>query len=138
MPRYVEDLTGRRFGKLKVIDISGGRDSSNQIMWECKCDCGEELDVAGHSLRSHNTRSCGCLNTIDRQTHGMSDSPEYGVWAAMNDRCRNPNTASYKNYGARGIRVCFAWISSFEQFYEDMGPRPSDEYSIERINNDGN
>jgi hypothetical protein len=65
------------------------------------------------------------------------DIKEYGVWAAMLRRCRNPNTKDYPNYGGRGIRVCERW-SKFANFYADLGPRPSRNHSIERRENDGN
>jgi len=56
----------------------------------------------------------------------------------MKQRCSNPNTFGYPWYGARGITVCERWKESFENFYNDMGPKPSPEHSLERINNDGN
>jgi len=67
-------------------------------------------------------------------THGMSYSSEYKVWAGMKGRCADKKQ---KSHGGRGITVCERW-QSFENFYADMGPRPSDKHSIERIDNDGN
>jgi hypothetical protein len=55
----------------------------------------------------------------------------------MKQRCTNPNTPFFKNYGGRGIKVCEEWLSSFEAFAHDMGMPPSDEYTLDRINNDG-
>jgi hypothetical protein len=55
----------------------------------------------------------------------------------MRTRCYNPHDVSYPNYGARGIRVCDRWRESFEQFFVDVGPRPSPDHSIDRIDNDG-
>lgn len=60
--------------------------------------------------------------------------PEYTIWRAMKSRCQNPKTAHYEQYGGRGIRVCMPW-NSFEQFLKDMGPRPSPQHTIDRINN---
>lgn len=62
---------------------------------------------------------------------------EYNTWCAMHTRCRNSKHPSWGNYGGRGIAVCRRW-TAFEAFLGDMGPRPSDKYSIDRINNDGN
>jgi hypothetical protein len=61
--------------------------------------------------------------------------PEYSVWKGIKSRCYTVNAPQYKHYGGRGITVCDRWINSFENFYADMGPRPSPEHSIERINN---
>lgn len=54
----------------------------------------------------------------------------------MKTRCYNKNELNYKNYGGRGITICPRWLDAFENFYADMGPKPSPEHSIERINND--
>lgn len=67
--------------------------------------------------------------------HGLSKVPEYKVWKDMRQRCMNPNTSGYADYGARGIKVVPAW-DDFSQFYADMGPRPEGT-SIERIDNNG-
>ena len=56
----------------------------------------------------------------------------------MINRCYNAQNLVYKDYGGRGIRVCGEWLVSFEQFLSDMGPRPSPDLSIDRIDNNGN
>jgi hypothetical protein len=66
------------------------------------------------------------------------DAPEYQVWRGMKKRCHCQTDRGRKNYAARGIIVCERWRSSFKDFVSDMGPRPTPEHSIERINNDGN
>jgi hypothetical protein len=55
----------------------------------------------------------------------------------MKTRCHNPNHTHFKRYGARGIRICDRWLSSYESFLMDMGRRPSQRHSIDRINVDG-
>jgi hypothetical protein len=67
-----------------------------------------------------------------------AETVEYRTWSRMKERCLNPNTDSFERYGGRGIRVCNRWLDSFENFLADMGRRPSDEHSIDRIDNDGN
>ncbi len=65
---------------------------------------------------------------------GHSQTPVYDVWSAMRDRCNNPNNHAYSRYGGRGIKVCKSWDKKFINFLRDMGHRPSDSHSIERIN----
>lgn len=63
---------------------------------------------------------------------------EYESWIGMKKRCYSKNFKYYHNYGGRGITVCSRWLHNFEHFIQDMGPKPSSEHSIDRINNDGN
>ena len=98
--------------------------------------------VRASALKNGTSTSCGCLRvelTVERsRTHGMTKSREYETWHRMKQRCLDKNNEHYKDYGARGIRVCFRWLNSFEAFLEDMGPRPGAGYSIERkrVNDD--
>lgn len=71
-------------------------------------------------------------------THGMSRTPEYGIWAAMIHRCTNSRAQTFDYYGGRGISVCERWRESFAAFIEDIGRRPSSTHSLDRIDNDGN
>jgi hypothetical protein len=71
-------------------------------------------------------------------SHGKRRSKEYAAWDHMKQRCNNPSNHNFKNYGARGIKVCDSWTNSFEQFIADMGPAPSDNHSLDRIDNNGN
>lgn len=68
--------------------------------------------------------------------HGMSRTKLYKVWSSMLDRCRNPTHYAYDSYGGRGIKVCRRWYK-FENFLKDMGPRPSQKHSLDRIDNNG-
>lgn len=70
-----------------------------------------------------------------RLTHNRSRTPEYSVWHMMKDRCYNPASKTFRYYGARGILVCDRWKQSFQCFYDDMGPRPSLNHSLDRLNN---
>lgn len=69
--------------------------------------------------------------------HGGWKSTEYTVWSGMKQRCHNPQCAHYFRYGGRGIKVCQRWKKSFAGFLQDVGPRPSREHSLDRIDNDG-
>lgn len=84
-------------------------------------------------LHSLPPRSGGRLNEEARKYLRR----EYLCWWNMMDRCINPKNKTYRYYGGRGISVCGRWLSSFENFYADMGPRPSPKHSIDRINNNG-
>jgi hypothetical protein len=68
-------------------------------------------------------------------THGQSRTPEYRAWMSMHDRCKRETHPAYANYGGRGITVCEEW-SSFVPFFEEIGPRPGDTYSVDRIDNE--
>jgi hypothetical protein len=68
-------------------------------------------------------------------TRDIETKRHYWVWAAMLDRCRNPNNKQYKDYGGRGIYVCPEWYD-FSVFLAQMGKRPSRDYTLERKNND--
>ena len=133
----IADLTGQKFGRLTVI-LQSGKGVYSNVLWLCKCDCGNEITVKSNSLNTNHTKSCGCLQRDQVTTHGMTKSPEYSVWHGMLQRCSNPNNDSYAYYIGRDITVCDRWINSFENFYADMGPRPSPDYSIDRIDNNGN
>ncbi len=71
------------------------------------------------------------------ERHGLSKTPEHHVWRHIKDRCCNPKCFRYPLYGGRGIQVCQRWLDSFLNFWNDMGPRPTNKHSIDRIDNDG-
>ena len=136
------DLSGKRFGRLLVLDESVKR-INNRPSWNCVCDCGNNTVVNGSQLNKGRTKSCGCLrlDSVERMrkantTHGMTNTSEFHIWDAMKQRCSNSKKSSYKHYGARGIKVCDRWLESFENFYADMGERP-EGCSLDRIDNDG-
>jgi hypothetical protein len=68
-----------------------------------------------------------------RKTHGRHGTPEYRAWDAMKQRCTNPKVAGFDRYGGAGITVCDRWFYSFENFYADMGDRPTPQHSLDRI-----
>lgn len=71
--------------------------------------------------------------------HGMRYSRLYNIWRSMKQRCTNPKTVNYHNYGGRGIKVCEEWSSRFMSFRDwAMENGYSDTLSIDRINSNGN
>lgn len=135
----VIDITGMRFGRLVVIEQSGHFGS--KVGWLCRCDCGSELRVRGTDIKHGKQKSCGCLNKVRmgamRRTHGRAKTPEHTSWLLAKGRCTNPKHPRWSRYGGRGIRMCERWLDSFENFLADMGPKPTRQHSIDRIDNDG-
>ena len=127
------DITGVRFGRLVALRRIGSMNGKS--LWEFRCDCGKLHQAKAGDVRHSGTQSCGCLKNC---RHGLSTSPEYQTWFGMLMRCYNPKRRYFRYYGGRGITVCDRWRNSFDDFLSDMGPRPSLEYSIDRINNNGN
>lgn len=72
-------------------------------------------------------------NKRQQEKHGKHLTKEYRAWAHMKSRCYDPKLKSYKDYGGRGIKVCKRWLNSFVNFYEDMGPKPTEKHSLDRI-----
>lgn len=139
-----KDISGQVFGQLTALTPFNKRNPSgrSQVFWNCNCSCGTNLDVLGECLRRGTTTSCGCTKSEAiskaKTTHGMSQSDEYKIYQGVKDRCLNPNEIAYPNYGGRGISISDDWLEAFENFFSDMGPRPSKGHSIERKDPNGN
>jgi hypothetical protein len=136
------DITGQQFGRYVVIGRAASRFA--QAHWHCRCDsCGKEAIARGVDLRRGRLPWCPCANSKKSKgnlrhghTIGRILSPEWTAWKNLKQRCTIPNHPGYGRYGGRGITVCEEWLNSFEAFYRHVGPRPSPEHSIDRINND--
>lgn len=129
----IRDLTGQKFGKITPIKPLDKR-KNKKVVWLCKCDCGNECEIAGTNLTSGNTRSCGCI----AKPHGMFGTRIYNVWHAMKERCYVPTQISYPNYGGRGIKVCDEWLDfipfmnwAYENGYDENSKRG--ECTLDRI-----
>lgn len=146
----VNDLSGKTFGRLKVISYAEKK--NNKHYWLCQCECGNSAIIRSDMFISGNTSSCGCFGKEQRSKattkHGQSKklrngvrakTPEYTAWCKMKDRCYKKTEKCYKNYGGRGIVVCERWRNSFEHFFLDMGTKPSPSHSLDRFpDNNGN
>jgi hypothetical protein len=136
------DLSGLVMANVKVLDYSHTNSCKKRI-WNCVCNCGRSFQAAAGHLRARPQMSCGCAQFSEESrgaarakslTHGMTKTAIYKTWVSMLVRCADK---SNERYGGRGISVCDRWLK-FENFYSDMGDRPSNRHSIDRVNNDGN
>ena len=128
---------GDSFGMLEVLSPTM-RNKYGDMVWKCRCNCGNLTKVLAGNLKSGHTTSCGCFHRRPR-SHGHTvlgtKTPEYRAYSHAKDRCTNPKTKGWEDYGGRGIKFLF---TSFQQFWKEMGPRPSRRHSLDRIDNDGN
>lgn len=147
------NLIGQRYGKLIVIkEVERHYQQSGKPVrrWLCKCDCGNEKVIYQSSLRSGNTKSCGCGCEENRKKimmklgHHINNNYLYpkltNTIMAMRCRCNNPNSNEYYRYGGRGIKICDEWmdkkagISNFINWALNNGYK--DGLTIDRIDND--
>lgn len=127
------DLVGRRYGKLVVLRY----DSDSH--WICACDCGGESRVLTANLNRDNTKSCGCVRnhaaSIRNTKHGLHGTKEYKAWHGIKRRCCEPNHPSFKDYGAKGIKLWEGWLNDPKAFCDHIGKAPSIYHSVDRIDN---
>lgn len=144
---------GSKFGRLLVISDGWeqiGRTGYKQDMVEVECDCGTKKFIRPRSLYPRGVKSCGCIQremaaqqgryiNLKHGHAGQSNrAPEYRVYHTMIQRCTNPKTNKWADYGGRGITVCDRWRGDggYERFISDMGRRPHGG-TLERIDNNG-
>lgn len=116
----------------------------HKALWAVKCRCGSITVKVGTEISKKSRVPVGCSKRCPltratlsekRTVHGMSKHPVHAVWSSMIQRCVNPRHAAYHNYGGRGIEVCDEWLTSFVQFWEDMGPTYQRGLDIDRRDN---
>jgi hypothetical protein len=145
MKEKIKYTPGEKFGKLTFIEedfhekeITGFQKYRKAVV---ECFCGKKFITRISGLRNGKVKSCGCIrkDKLSKRItrHNMSTSSEYASWEAMKSRCLNSKNRFYYNYGGRGIKVCEEWLD-FKNFIKDMGNKPNKNYSIERINVNGN
>jgi hypothetical protein len=134
------DLTGQKFGRLKVIGRAENA-KNGKARWICQCKCGEITISTGVDLRRGHTNSCKCMR-IERikkanTTHGDTDTRIYNIWKCIKARTINPNASTYSDYGGRGISICKEWENDFQKFKKwALENGYSDDLTIDRINNE--
>ena len=140
----IKNRVGQKFGKLLVIDRYEDYitpKGKRRVQWLCKCDCENIIHATIDNLRTGHTTSCGCARKGVHVKHGdaryKNPSRLYYIWSSMIQRCENPKSNGYKNYGRRGIKVCNEWheYEAFKAWALNNGY--SDTLSIDRVNNDG-
>lgn len=147
MKFQVKDISGQRFGRLTVVELTGKKTKSGNAIWLCQCDCGKFTEADSGSLRVGDKVSCGCY-TKDRmsvlnKTHGGRNEKLYLVWMNMRRRCNDPKDVNYSNYGGRGIRICHEWenYAEFRKWAIASGYDPNamkSQCTLDRIDVNGN
>lgn len=143
------DLTGQRFGRLTAIELLPERSKRGSRLWRCLCECGNEKIAPTSALNGGFIQSCGCLKhdagpaiRVQKTTHGDAKHGKYQrlyhVWISIRQRCLNPKTKAYPDYGGRGIRVCPEWddYQNFKRWAVSTGYDPEAPYgamTIDRI-----
>ena len=139
------DMVGQKYGRLTVVEFD--RLQKHKTYWKCVCDCGLTVIVTGNSLRSGNTKSCGCLHREMVAAQGKKNAKHseshtrrtrlYTIWCGMRQRCNNPRRDAYKLYGGKGVKICDAW-GEYAVFKEwAMSNGYADNLCIDRINPNG-
>lgn len=132
------DLTNKKFHRLTALRPCE-KTNDGKIKWECLCDCGKTVFVAGTLLKSGKTKSCGCLQKEKisniAKTHGYSKTRLYKIWKGMRQRTKNSNNPSFNRYGERGITICKEWeiFLNFREWALNNGY--SENLTIDRIDN---
>lgn len=134
----MKDLIGEKFGEWVVESYS--HKTLGKHYWICRCSCGARFKVYSYSLVSGRSSMCiKCSNSGSnngRFSHGETQTRLHYIWRGILASCSQTTNRQFPNYGGRGIKVCQRWRNSFTSFKEDMGPRPSPNHSVDRIDNE--
>lgn len=137
MGRKLIDLSGNKYGKLEVIELDVTKSTPNKHYWICRCECGNYKSVDGNKLKNGTIKGCGCLRGKITK-YQIQNKKLYKKWLHMKSRCLNEKDISFKNYGARGIKVCNEWLdyNNFAKWSLENGFK--EELELDRINTNGN
>ena len=138
-------------GKINMLTAVSIFSKCGRRWVHCRCECNKEIDFNYRKWLAGRYFSCGCSEILrgrrsqrwvdakrEPERHGMTSTPEYRAWIAINARCFDVNQKDYMRYGGRGIKVCTRWKDSFLAFLSDIGRRPTAKHSIDRFpNNNG-
>ena len=145
--KYLNDLRnqylGKKFNKWKIIEIIGVK--NHFVISKSECECGSvKSQELRNILKGRSTQCRSCASQNINIKHGFSkkrdNNPsysEYRIYHEMKTRCYRKSHKNYPHYGGRGIKICDRWMDSVENFIYDMGKRPSNKHSIDRIDVNG-
>jgi hypothetical protein len=134
---------GSQIGNWIVLN-DGEKDKNGNTVFRCKCQCGNIVGIRVEYLSGNKVKSCGCMNIAGECTksgrhriNGLTGISEYSIWSGMIRRCTKTDHPRWNSYGGRGITVCPEWMgdNGFVSFLKDIGPRPSQSHTLDRINN---
>lgn len=135
------ELAGQKFNKLTVLHRVPNQGRFTR--WLCQCECGNTKEVNTNHLRFDHVKSCGCIPRQNSERvvgeGGKMVRPDgYWSWKSIQSRCYCESDPNYKNYGARGIKMCDRWRGpgGLANFLADMGPKPTPDHSVGRQKND--
>lgn len=137
---------GKKFGRLTIISFEHSKPPYRGWIWVCKCECGNIKKLIPGDVKSGKVMSCGCLhdemcaNRATKFKHLIKDNKRlYSIYNGVKKRCYNKSEPRYKDYGARGIKMCDEWLESFDDFAEwSLINGYSDKMTLERVNVNGN
>lgn len=139
------EMINKKFGRLTVVEELQQRNKHGKKVYKCVCDCGNIRNVDGNSLRSGNTKSCGCLQREYAKSgkanrkHGFAKTRLDDIYFEMKRRCYDDHKPKYKEYGARGIKVCDEWLNNKIKFFDwAINNGYKENLTIDRIDVNGN
>lgn len=135
---YDESYIGKKNNFLTII---GYKTIDRRRKFVCRCDCGNICYEVPKNWVDGKVKSCGCMHDDLVSTHGLSGKRLYRIWSGMKQRCYNPKSIAFENYGGRGIAICDEWLEDkglFNFIDWAMQNGYSDDLTIDRINVNGN
>ena len=135
MGAHAKFVLNEKVNSLTAIKEVGHFEGKQGVYAEYQCECGKVVVKRISYVRQGRGKSCGCKHPS--RTHGLSNSPLFGVWEKMMIRCYNDSVPEYPNYGGRGIEVCDRW-HDIVNFYQDMVGSYKDGLTLDRTDVNGN
>lgn len=135
---------GQKFNDLTVVRAEH---TPPNWKWVCKCKCGNEKLYSPYKVITGHTKSCGCakvercheMTRKYRIKHGGNGERLHRIWCGMKQRCNNPDSKDYVDWGRRGVKVCEEWQKDYSVFREwALSNGYREDLTIDRIDVNGN